>query len=180
LAVLLASIFVATVFATTAFMIGVPTAEAASGGYVGKCGGGKIFLNADERQTFYLHNRQRRNHNLKPFCVHPNLQKVARAHSKDMIQRDYFSHITKGTNRDGCDRVKNSGYRYRYCGENIGRGHGPYGEPGYVMRSWMNSSGHRRNILNGKFREIGVGTYTGTFGNTRDTTMYTVNFGTRL
>ena len=47
------------------------------------------------------------------------------------------------------------------------------------MRAWMDSSGHRSNILNGKHREIGIGTYSGTFNGTRNATMYTVDFGTR-
>lgn len=179
-AVLLASIFVATVFAGAAFVVDAPTAEAAGGGYVGRCGGGKIFLNADERQTFYLHNQQRKNHKLRLFCVHPSLQRAARAHSRDMISRDYFSHNTKGTNRGACDRVKRLGYRYRYCGENIAYGSGSLGEPQSIMRGWMGSSGHRRNILNGRFHEVGVGTYTGTFKGRRGVTMYTLDFGTRL
>ena len=43
----------------------------------------------------------------------------------------------------------------------------------------MKSDGHRHNILNGKFREIGVGTFTGTYGDTEGVTMYTVDFGVR-
>ena len=180
LAVLLVSVFVAVGIAATTLLATPPAAEAAGGGDVRKCGGGKIFLNANERQSLYLHNERRKAHNLRLFCVHPALQKVARSHSKDMIQRDYFSHTTKGTSRDGCDRVKNAGYRFRYCGENIAYGSGTKGSPGNIMNAWMNSSSHRRNILNGKFREIGVGTYTGDFKGTGNTTMYTVDFGTRL
>lgn len=180
LSVLLGSVFVAVTFATVALVTYSPEAEAATGGYVGKCGGGKIFLNADERQSFYLHNQQRKSHNLRQFCVHPSLQKAARAHSKDMIQRDYFSHTTKGTNRNACDRIKNAGYRYRYCGENIAYGSGSYGEPQSIMRAWMKSTGHRRNILKPGFREIGIGTYTGTYKGSRGVTMYTADFGTRL
>ena len=178
LTVLLATVFAAgaVVFLATS----PPEAEAATGGYVAKCGGGKVFLYEKERQSFILHNQKRKYHNLRQFCVSPSLQKVARAHSKDMIQRDYFSHTTKGTSRSGCDRVKNSGYRFRYCGENIAYGSGTKGSPGNIMNAWMKSSGHRRNILNGKYREIGVGTYTGTFKGAGNTTMYTADFGTRF
>jgi uncharacterized protein YkwD len=179
LGVLFCSVFVAAAFAAVALATAPPEAEAATSGYVPKCGGGRILLNADERQSFYLHNQQRRSHNLRQFCVHPSLQRAARAHSRDMIQRDYFSHTTKGTNRSGCDRVRNAGYRFRYCGENIAYGSGSYGEPQSIMRSWMRSSGHRRNILNGRFREIGIGAYTGTYKGNRGT-MYTADFGTRL
>jgi uncharacterized protein YkwD len=47
------------------------------------------------------------------------------------------------------------------------------------MDAWMKSDGHRRNILDGEFREIGVGTYTGTYGDTERVTMYTAGFGVR-
>src|SRR5215217_1560850 len=90
--------------------MGVPVAQAAVGGYVNKCGGGKILLNASEKRTFTLHNAARRDRNLKPFCVHPALQKAARAHSKDMIQHDYFSHYTRGRNEDPCTRIRSFGY----------------------------------------------------------------------
>ncbi len=180
LMVLLVSVFAAGLLAATGFILGSPAAEAAGGGYVDKCGGGRISLNADERQTFALHNKVRKDRNLRPFCVDPRLQKVARAHSKDMIQRDYFSHTTKGTNRGGCDRIKNSGYRFRYCAENIASGQREKGEPDDIMRNWMESSGHRRNILNGRYREVGIGTKTGTFKGKPGVTMYTVDFGTLL
>lgn len=180
LVVLLVSVFAAGVLAATGFLLGSPAAEAADGGSVDKCGGGRISLNADERQTFALHNKVRKDRNLKLFCVNPKLQKVARAHSKDMIQRDYFSHTTKGTSRGGCDRVKNSGYRFRYCAENIAWGQREKGEPANIMRNWMKSSGHRRSILDGRYREVGIGTETGTLNGKRGVTMYTVDFGTPL
>lgn len=151
-----------------------PVAKAAGGGNVNKCGGGKIFLNSKEKMTFSLHNQVRRHHNLKPLCVHPALQRAARAHSKDMIRRDYFSHDTKGRNEDACERIRRYGYRYRYCGENIGYN----STPGRMFHAWMRSSTHRHNILSGRFREVGVGAYTGRYGSFR-TTMYTVDFGTR-
>ena len=175
LTVLLGSMFAAGIALAGVSALDPPAAEAA-GGYVGKCGGGRILLNADERQSFILHNQQRNRHNLRPFCVDADLQRVARAHSKDMIRRNYFSHTTKGTNRDACDRIENAGYRYRYCGENIAYGSGAKGSPGSIMNAWMKSSGHRSNILNGKYREIGIGTYRGA----GDKTMYTADFGTRL
>jgi uncharacterized protein YkwD len=172
-------IAVALAVAATTVLATPPPAEAAGGGDVRKCGGGKIFLNADEKRTFTLHNRERRDRNMRTFCVHPKLQKAARSHSKDMIRRDYFSHDTKGRNESACERIRRFGYRYRYCAENIAWGSGPKGEPDSIMRAWMNSSGHRSNILNGKHREIGIGTHTGTFNGTRNATMYTADFGAR-
>ena len=175
LAVLFLSVFLAGVAAVGVSVADPPSAQAAGGGYAPKCGKGKIFLNSKELRTFKLHNQARRNHNLKTFCVHPDLQKAARSHSKDMIQRDYFSHNTKGKNENACERIRRFGYRYRYCAENIGYNPTPEG----MFKAWMKSSGHRRNILGGKYREIGVGAYTGDYRRFK-TTMYTVDFGTRF
>ncbi len=168
---LFGSMFVAGVALAGVSAVDPPAAEAA-GGYVGKCGGGRILLSADERQSFLLHNQQRNRHNLRPFCVDPSLQRAARSHSKDMVRRNYFSHDTKGRNESACERVRRFGYRYRYCAENIGYN----STPGRVFSAWMNSSGHRTNILNGRYREIGIGAARKDARNT----MYTVDFGTRL
>ena len=180
---IVAAMVLAATSAAGVSAIDPPSAEAASGGYVKKCGGGKIFLNVKEKRTLALHNRIRRNHNLKPFCVHPKLQRAARAHSKDMIRRDYFSHNTKGkyTFERRLKRFgyTSRGYKYYTIGENIAGGNSRGGRPAHTMRRWMQSSGHRRNVLNGKFREIGIGTYTGTYKRYKGWTMYTADFGTR-
>jgi len=172
LAVLFVSIFLAAVAAVGISATDPPAAEAASGGYVPRCGGGEIFLRADERYLFARHNQVRRNHGLRAFCVHPALQKAARAHTSDMIRRDYFSHYTKGTNKGPCESIRSYGYRYRYCAENIGYN----STPASLFDAWMRSSGHRGNILDGKFREIGIGA-----GYENANLMKsTVDFGTRL
>src|SRR4028118_624557 len=79
-----------------ALALTTPPAQAAGGGYVNKCGGGTIFLNAGEKRTFALHNAARRDRGLKPFCVHPAPQRAARAHPKDLIERDHSPHAPKG------------------------------------------------------------------------------------
>ena len=183
LAILLASVSFAAFAVFGASTLDAPAAEAAGRGYVKKCGGGKILLNAKERTAFLLHNKIRRNHNLKAFCVQPALQRAARAHSRDMIRRDYFSHDTKGRYTFG-RRLRRfgytpKGYRYYAAGENIAYGSGSKGTPRSIMNAWMKSPGHRRNILNGKFRGIGVGTYTGEYKGYRGVNMYTADFGTR-
>src|SRR5215204_5903676 len=108
-------------------------AEAAGGGYVSRCGGGKIFLHAKEKRLLALHNNARRDRDLRTFCVSPALQRAARAHSKDMIQHDYFSHYTKGKNEDPCTRIRSFSYGGSYCAENIGYNAAPEG----VFHSWM-------------------------------------------
>jgi uncharacterized protein YkwD len=152
-----------------------PPAGAAGGGYASSCGGGKIFLHAKEMRLLTLHNNARNDHGLRSLCVSPVLQRAARAHSEDMIQRDYFSHLTKGENEGACARISNFGYHWSRCGENIGYNTTPDG----VFRSWMRSSIHRRNILDSKFHEVGIGACTGDYIDSK-TTMYTVDFGTRL
>ncbi len=183
LAILLASVFFAAFAVFGVSILSPPSAEAASKGYVKKCGGGKILLNAKERTVFLLHNKVRRDRNLSALCVKPALQRAARAHSKDMVRRDYFSHDTKGKYTFD-QRLRRFGYtpkgfRYYTTGENIAYGSGSKGTPKSIMDSWMKSAGHRSNILNRKFREVGIGTYTGEYKGYKGVTMYTADFGTR-
>jgi uncharacterized protein YkwD len=167
-------VFVAILLAAAGLGTLDSPAKATGGGYASRCGGGKIFLYAREKRLLTLHNNARKNYGLRPFCVHPALQKAARAHSKDMIQRDYFSHHTKGKNEGACARIRRFGYLWSSCGENIGYNATPDG----MFRSWMRSSIHRRNILDGRFHEIGIGACTGDYIDLK-TTMYTVDFGAR-
>ena len=174
-AVVLASTLVAFLAAVVA-SVGDPQSAAAAT-RVNSCTSGKIELKDDEKRIFDLQNRERDDRGLPKLCVHPKLQKIARNHSKDMVERDYFSHKTKGSGRTPEQRAKRAGYNYRDFGENIGYG----ATPGAVFDSWMRSSLHRANILNKRFREVGVGAETGHFkpaGGT--TTVYTVDFGKRL
>jgi uncharacterized protein YkwD len=143
-------------------------AEAASGGKVRACGGGKISLNANELKSFKLHNQTRKQRGVRQLCVHPKLQKAARAHSRDMLEREYFAHGDTGA------RLRSHGYDWRTYGENIGYN----STPERMHNAWMNSEGHRKNILNSSFREIGIGAVTGDYDGFR-TTMYTADFGSR-
>lgn len=169
--------FVAAAVAATT-LLASPPAEAAGGGKVKRCGGGKIYLNAKEKHSFQLHNQKRRNRDLKPFCVNHKLQEAARSHSRDMVRRDYFSHNTKGRNETACERVKRYGYRYRLCAENIAWGQRKASNPINIMQGWMKSRYHRKNILNGRLRQVGIGTYSGTYQGMDRVTMYTADFGT--
>ena len=173
----------AALLATAGLLTSGTRPALAAGGEAPKCGGGTVLLDAKEKAAFSLHNEIRRDRGLRPFCVHPRLQKAARSHSRDMIERDYFAHDTKG-GRTFEARLKAfgydpKGYRYYEIGENIAYGSGPYGEPDTIVDAWMRSDGHRHNILNGRFREIGVGTHTGTYGDKDGVTMYTADFGVR-
>lgn len=170
-ALLFFSILFAGIAAVGLSVADPPPAQAA-GGKVARCGGGKIFLEAPERRLFELHNRARARRGLTRLCVHPALKRAAEAHSKDMIRRDYFSHNTKGKNESACERVRRFGYRFRYCGENMGFD----STPKRMFKAWMRSSGHRNNILSRKYRQFGIGAYTGKYKGSKRT-MYTVDFG---
>ncbi len=169
--VVLAAAVLATVAALSVSAIEPKKAEAAS--TVRACGGGTIKLKAKEARSVALHNRARKSRGLRPLCVHPKLTKAARAHSADMIRKDYFEHGDIGR------RLKRYGYNCRVCGENLGFGSGSYGFPSMVFRGWMHSSSHRGNILDRRYREVGIGTATGTYQGFKGTTMYTVDFGRR-
>jgi subtilisin family serine protease len=128
-------------------------------------------LSPDEAAVLQLVNGRRADAGCAPLTQNGTLTSVARAHSADMAARGFFSH----TNPDGLDpfqRVRAAGYDGRTMGENIAAG---YATADAVMNAWMNSSGHRANILNCAFKEIGVGKATGgTYG-----TYWTQDFGTR-
>jgi uncharacterized protein YkwD len=90
-----------------------------------------------------------------PLATSPALRCAARLHSKDMQDRNYFSHTTPdGVTFD--QRITQAGYRWRTIGENIAAG---YRTPAAVVQGWMQSPGHCQNIMNGTFTQLGVGFY---------------------
>jgi len=91
---------------------------------------------------------------LSPLKRNDLLDQSAHSHSTNMAERNFFSHCDLDTKTSPFDRMRAAGYNYRAAGENIAAG---YGTPADVMNGWMNSSGHRSNILSGSYREIGVG-----------------------
>jgi uncharacterized protein YkwD len=140
---------------------------------------GKIKLKSKEERILHLHNRARKSRGMRPLCVHPALTRAARAHSSDMIRRDYFSHNTKGKGESACERIRRFGYRWRACAENIAWGAGSRGSPGKAFKGWMDGRVHRSHILGKKFRGVGIGSATGSYKRADRVTMYTVDFGTR-
>lgn len=85
-----------------------------------------------------------------------SLTSAARAHSQDMANNNYLSH----TGSDGSDpfsRMSSYGYSYSAAAENIYAGPGEYNTPYSAFSYWMDSSGHRENMLNSAYTEIGVG-----------------------
>jgi len=106
-----------------------------------------------EQEVTELVNMEREIENLHPLVWDDALGAAARGHSADMAQLNYFSH----TSLDGrlfYQRITAAGYAYSTCGENIAAG---YSNAQAVMNGWMNSPGHRANILGSGFCDIGVG-----------------------
>ncbi len=106
-----------------------------------------------EQQVVQLTNQERAKYGLKPLVSDWELARVARFKSDDMRDKNYFSH-TSPTYGSPFDMIKNFGITYRSAGENIAAGQKT---PEEVVQAWMNSSGHRANILNKDFTHIGVG-----------------------
>jgi uncharacterized protein YkwD len=103
-----------------------------------------------------LVNHQRAEHGLAPLAEHPVLQVAAQAHAEDMGRRDFYRH----QNPDGVgppQRIRHAGYRGRVTGENIHWGSGINATPVRIVNGWMNSPGHRANILRREFRHVGTG-----------------------
>lgn len=106
-----------------------------------------------EQEVIRLVNEIRVQNGLKELTYNWELSRVARYKSQDMKDNNYFAHNSPiyGT---PFQMIKNFGISYRSAGENIAKG---YATPQAVVNGWMNSSGHRANILNANYTQIGVG-----------------------
>ena len=108
---------------------------------------------AVEEQVVSLVNKERAKEGLAPLTIDWELARVAKYKSQDMHDKKYFSH-TSPTYGSPFDMMKNFGISYKAAGENIAKGQTSATQ---VMEAWMNSSGHRANIMNGSYTHIGVG-----------------------
>ena len=104
-----------------------------------------------------LVNQERKKAGVQPLTLSDKLTSIANTKAKDMADKNYFSHQSP-TYGSPFDMLKQFGVSYSYAGENIAAGQRSAEE---VMNSWMNSSGHRQNILNKNYTQIGVGFYRG-------------------
>ncbi|MEK5232013.1 CAP domain-containing protein [Lysinibacillus sp. FSL K6-0232] len=110
-------------------------------------------VNAFEQEVVTLTNAERTKAGLAPLQTDAPLMAAAREKSQDMQKNKYFSH-TSPTFGSPFDRMKALGIKYKAAGENIAQGQR---SPQEVVQAWMDSPGHRANILNAKFTHIGVG-----------------------
>jgi uncharacterized YkwD family protein/spore coat assembly protein SafA len=110
-------------------------------------------VTAYEKEVIRLVNEIRVKNGLSALTANWELSRVARYKSQDMVNNRYFSH-TSPTYGTPFQMIKSFGLTYRSAGENIA-----YGQttPQAVVNGWMNSSGHRANILNSSYTQIGVG-----------------------
>jgi uncharacterized YkwD family protein len=110
-------------------------------------------VSAFEQQVLDLTNQQRAKYGVPALQLDVELSKVAREKSRDMQTKGYFDHNSP-TYGSPFDMMKQFGISYRAAGENIAMGQR---SPQEVVNAWMNSEGHRKNILNADFTHIGIG-----------------------
>ncbi|RXT06605.1 hypothetical protein EIZ39_14965 [Ammoniphilus sp. CFH 90114] len=108
---------------------------------------------SEAQQVVNLVNAERAKVGLAPLKLNTSLASVAKVKAEDMRDQNYFSH-TSPKYGSPFDMMKSFGIKYSYAGENIAAGQKT---PEEVMKSWMNSPGHKANILSSNFTEIGVG-----------------------
>lgn len=137
-----------------------------------------------ERAMLRLINQARTSRGLNAVRSYDALRRAARAHSTDMLRRDYFAHSSLSGLTAGA-RARRAGYGVSgwsqwSVGEVIAWGGGSLGSPQVVFKAWMGSSGHRSIILGKRWRDVGVGCSLGTFRGIGGVYMWTVDFGRRV
>jgi uncharacterized YkwD family protein len=110
-------------------------------------------FSAYQQEVLNIVNKERAAKGLSALKFNAELSKVATTKSQDMIDKAYFAHNSP-TYGSPFDMMKKFGITYKTAGENIAMGQKT---PQEVMTAWMNSEGHRKNILNSSFTEIGIG-----------------------
>ncbi|OWA37186.1 hypothetical protein B9G55_03710 [Saccharibacillus sp. O16] len=108
-------------------------------------------------KVIYLVNLERRQAGLKPLTLQANVSRAAQLKAADMSKKNYFDHQSP-TYGSPFNLLSLQKIPYRAAGENIAQGQR---SPESVMKAWMNSEGHRANILNPNFTSIGAGYFNG-------------------
>lgn len=137
--------------------------------------------------TLCLLNQERASRGRSKLSSNGQLAKAAQSFSASMVRRRFFDHVSpSGSTLDGRVRRGTSYLRGRVrswsLGENIAWGSGARSTPAQIVRSWMNSSGHRRNILDRRFRHIGIGVAAGAPDDVQGqpAATYTTDFGSKV
>ncbi|HWH43661.1 MAG TPA: CAP domain-containing protein [Thermoleophilaceae bacterium] len=156
----------ALVLASAGLAAQAPSADAASvARHAASCRGadGNPLTTATRsvrRATLCLLNAERRGRGLGRLRSNSRLARAAARHARDMVRNDYFSHDSLD-GRDFVDRILNTNYVKAtdpgwVLGENLAWGSGRTATPRQIVRGWMASPGHRRNILGRRYREVGI------------------------
>ncbi len=134
----------------------------------------QLGLPAARAATLCLLNRERASHGLSALRASEKLASAAQGHAADMVDRRYFAHGNFGA------RIARTGWgRHRRTytiGENLGYGIAGGATPRAIVAAWMDSAGHRANILQRRFHAIGIGIASGTPGGDAGAT-YSTDFG---
>jgi uncharacterized protein YkwD len=150
-------------------------------------GGRTVRLADKEKRVVELVNEERAERGLPALRVSGSLTKAARAHSRAMATVPFFSHMSRNGRTPG-QRMQAAGYgaagyRSWRVGENIAWGSGVWATAEATVHNWMKSPPHRRIILTAAFRDIGIGTASGSFQNgellLEDVTYFTLDVGRR-
>ncbi len=125
---------------------------------------GQVSYRALGKATRCLVNVERRRHGRSVLRGDGRLSRAARGHAREMVRHNYFAHDSR-SGVSSTSRIVRSGYTRRArrwsVGENIAWGAGQRSTPRAIVRAWMNSRPHRRNILSRSFNEVGVGAVPG-------------------
>jgi len=135
--------------------------------------------------TLCLLNAERQKQGLPPLSANPQLTKAAQNYSRAMVRGRFFDHVSPNGStllsrvRRGTRYLR--GARSYSLGENIAWGSGSFATPGETVRGWMDSPGHKANILNRRFRHIGIGVAQGAPDDDQGmpAATYTTDFGRR-
>jgi uncharacterized protein YkwD len=122
-----------------------------------------------DQEILNLVNEERAKVGADPLQINQQLDQAADLHSQDQASMNTMSHTGSNGSEIG-DRVQDAGYQYSTVGENVASG---YPDAETVVAGWMESEGHRENILNSDFEDLGVGYSVGSDGNA----YWTQNFG---
>ena len=167
-------------------------AEPATGSSGAACKNARLVPNKDNpgrvrAAMLCLLNAERTSRGLRQLRASGQLRKAATAYSRKMVRKRFFDHVCpEGSTMQSRIRKGTSyisrGVRDWALGENLGWGSGSRSTPQAMVRMWMASAGHRDNILNKRFRHVGIGVATGAparIGGRRAAT-YTTDFGYRV
>jgi uncharacterized protein YkwD len=142
---------------------------------------GRLTVREVKIATLCLINAERRERGLAGLHQNPRLAIAGKRHALDMVSARYFSHDSL-SGRAFDDRIVATGYARGHratIGENLAWGSGALATPAATVKGWMGSPGHRANILQPRFREIGIGIVSGTPRTGLNGATYATEFGRR-